>query len=62
VVTIHHLEIRFDVAAEGDEARFAELFERHIRSWNRLREEAEVRRKRSEGDRSLGDRPTGGTR
>lgn len=62
MVTIHHLEVRFDVEGEGegDEATFGRLFERSMRKWRRLESEQEQRRRMAERDRSLGDRPSGG--
>jgi hypothetical protein len=56
MVTIHNLEVRFDVEGEGDEAVFAKLFEKHIQRWNRVSTEAQKRESRFEAERSLGDR------
>lgn len=56
MLTIHHLEVQFDVASGGDEEVFARLFERHISAWQRLAGEAERRRKLSDRDRCLHDR------
>ena len=56
MVTIHNLEIRMDVEGEGDEAVFARYFEKYIKNWNRLREEAEMRRRMLNVERALGDR------
>ena len=55
-VTIHNLEVRFDVEGEGDEAVFARLFAEHIRQWKREEEERKSRERRSNAERSLGDR------
>jgi hypothetical protein len=55
MLTIHHLEVRFDVAAGSDEEVFAHLFERHIAAWQRLASEAERRSRLSECDRSFRD-------
>lgn len=55
-VTIHNLEVRFDVEGEGDEAVFARLFAEHIRQWKREEEERKGREKRSNAERALGDR------
>jgi hypothetical protein len=60
--TIENLEIQFDVEAGRDEAVFARLFDRHIRAWQRQKDEAESRRRLSERDRALGDRDGGGPR
>ena len=35
-VTIHHLEVRFQVSGDDDQAVFTRLFERHINAWARL--------------------------
>jgi hypothetical protein len=55
MVTINNLEVHFDVEGEGDEVVFARLFEKYIRKWNRLQEEAQARQRRSDTERSLGD-------
>lgn len=59
MVTIHNLEVRFDVEGDGDEAVFARLFEKHIRRWSEAECEARERARRSESERSLGDRREG---
>lgn len=51
--TIEHLEVRFDVEGEGDEAVFGRLFERHIRRWERAQAEARARHRLVERERSL---------
>lgn len=61
-VTIQNLDVQFDVEGEGDEETFARLFARHARQWEREREESKRRERRSEAERSLGDRPAGGGR
>ncbi len=55
MLKIEHLDVRLDVEGEGDEAVFAKLFDKYIRLWNRLAEEAKARRKMAEAHRSLGD-------
>jgi len=57
MLTIHHLEVRLDVEGEGDEAVFARLFDKYIRRWNRMAEEAKARQRLADAHRSLGDRP-----
>ncbi|GGQ08505.1 hypothetical protein GCM10010249_28660 [Streptomyces roseolilacinus] len=53
-VTIHHLEVRFQV--DGDDgAVFTRLFNRHIQAWSRLYEDACARARRTEAERSFGD-------
>jgi hypothetical protein len=59
-VTIHNLEVRFDVPAGSDEEVFARLFERHIKTWQRLYGEAERYRSMSERDRMIDDLDQGG--
>jgi hypothetical protein len=54
-VTIHHLEVRFDVEGNDDQV-FTRLFECHIRAWNRAYTQECERRKRSEQERAFGDR------
>jgi hypothetical protein len=56
-VTIQNLDVRFDVEGEGDEAVFAKLFAKYVRRWSREHDEEETRARRSNGERSLGDRP-----
>ncbi len=57
MVTIHNLEVRLEVEGEGDEAVFSKLFDKYIRKWHRLAEEAKARQRRADEYRSLGDRP-----
>jgi hypothetical protein len=56
MVTIHSVDVRFDVEGEGDEAVFARLFEKHMKTWRRLEREQEQRRRMSDRERTLGDR------
>ena len=61
MVTIHSVEVRFDVEGSGDEAVFARLFEKYMKTWRRLEVEQEQRRHMAECERRLGDRaPSGG--
>jgi hypothetical protein len=55
-VTIHNLEVQFDVEGEGDEAVFAKLFAKYVNRWCREHKEDERRERLSEMERSLGDR------
>lgn len=55
-VTIHNLDVQFDVQGEGDEAIFAKLFSKYARRWTQEQLEAEARKKRSDCERALGDR------
>ncbi|MFE7132065.1 putative phage tail protein [Streptomyces sp. NPDC057638] len=53
-VTIHHLEVRFQV--EGDDgAVFTRLFNQHIRAWSRLYEDTVARARHTESERGYGD-------
>jgi len=36
MLTIHNLEVRFEVEGEGDEVVFARLFEKQMRRWQAL--------------------------
>ena len=54
MVTIHNLEVRFDVDGEDDEAVFARLFEKHIGRWSRAAAELKERERRFEAERRLG--------
>lgn len=58
MVTIQHVEVRLDVEGEGDEVVFARLFEKHMKTWRRLEDEAQQRKRMAESERRLGD-PTG---
>lgn len=60
MVTIHHLEVHLDVQGEGDEAVFTRHFDKNIRKWWRLMEEAKARQKQADQNRSLGDQPEHG--
>ena len=62
MITIHHLDVRFDVEGDGDEAVFARLFEKYIARWSRLHEEAESRRRLTERERALCQDHGGGAR
>ena len=57
MVTIQNVEVRFDVEGEGDEAVFSRLFEKHMKMWRRLEDEAQQRKKMADAERRLGDRP-----
>lgn len=55
MLTIHDLEVRFDVAGD-DAAVFGRMFADHINRWNQAREMERDRRRGMESERSLGDR------
>jgi hypothetical protein len=56
-VTIHNLDVRFDVEGEGDEKVFAKMFATYARRWDQERNEQTARQKYSDSERTLGDRP-----
>ncbi|MCP4898077.1 MAG: hypothetical protein GY906_13985 [bacterium] len=60
MVTIHNLEVRFDIEGEGDEAVFGRLFQKYMRIWRRSESEQQQRSRMAERDRSLGDRGSDG--
>ena len=59
MVTIHHLEVTFDVEGEGDEAIFSKLFKKHIETWSQRQDEMKKQRRLVDSERALGDRPVG---
>lgn len=53
-VTIHHLEVRFQV--DGDDgAVFTRLFNKHIQAWAKLYEDQCARARHTETERRFGD-------
>ncbi len=54
MLTIHDLQVRFDVAGD-DDAVFSRMFAEHIRRWIQAREMDQTRRHEMERERSLGD-------
>jgi len=60
MVTIQHLEVRFDVAGDSEEASFARLFQEHMRKWQRLQAEADARQKLSARESAIGRHRGGG--
>ena len=59
MITIHNLEVQFEVAGD-DRQRFAQLFKEYIRQWAAEAEARRQRDNRSAQERSLGDDPSGG--
>jgi hypothetical protein len=57
VLTIHNLEVHLEVQGDGDEAVFSRFFEKYIRKWSQLMEEAKARERQANENRSLGDQP-----
>jgi hypothetical protein len=61
MLTIHNLEVHFDVEGD-DDAVFARMFTDHIRRWARYQDEERSRMRQVERERSVGadldgDRP-----
>ena len=56
MVTINHLDVRFDVEGGDDDATFCRLFQKYIHQWNNKQEEAKERERRGKDERSVGDR------
>jgi hypothetical protein len=53
MLTIHTLEVRFDVDSD-DNATFSRLFAEHITRWSRLQDEAQARCRASDSERTIG--------
>lgn len=55
MVTIHHLEVRFDVDAGEEEQAFLRLFQKYIQAYARAQQEVERQRSAGERDRAADD-------
>lgn len=55
MLTIHDLQVQFNVAGDNDAAVFSRMFAEHITRWNQAREMDQARRHQMECERSLGD-------
>ncbi len=55
MLTIHDLQVQFDVAGDGDAATFSRMFAEHISRWSQDREMHQARRRELDRERSLGD-------
>jgi len=55
MLTIHDLQVHFDVAGDDDAATFSRLFAEHIGRWSQTRDMDQARRRQMERERSLGD-------
>ena len=53
MLTIHTLEVRFDVDSD-DDAAFSRLFAEHITRWSRRHDEAQARCRATDADRAIG--------
>jgi hypothetical protein len=56
MITIHNLDVRFDVEGGTDDAVFTRRFEEHIQAWQRRQKESERRARLDQEERELGDR------
>jgi hypothetical protein len=56
VLTVHDLQVRFDVAGDEDAAVFSRMFAEHIGRWSQAWHTEQDRRREMERERSLGDR------
>jgi len=54
MLTIHDLQVHFDVAGD-DDATFSRLFAEYIGRWSQARDMGQARRRQMERERSLGD-------
>jgi hypothetical protein len=59
MLTIHDLQVRFDVAGDEDAAVFGRMFAEHMSRWTRAKELERGRRREMERQRSLGDQDAG---
>jgi hypothetical protein len=57
MVTIHNLEIQFDVEGESDEAVFARLFEQHWRRHQQGEQLQRERDRRMQAESRVADQP-----
>lgn len=53
MITIEHLEVRFEVEGEGDEAVFARLFQKNMRRWQEAAEHLQRHAKRLADERAI---------
>ena len=59
MITINHLDVRFDVEGDDDEQLFIRYFNKYIDEWSRAQAERQRIRGAMMRDRRLGDRPPG---
>jgi hypothetical protein len=55
MITIEHLEVLFDAERQRDEARFAELFRRHMSCHDDQRARAADAEAQAEAERAVGE-------
>jgi hypothetical protein len=56
MITIEHLEVRFEAEPERDAAAFARLFAQHIAAHDAARDDARIAAARARTERSIGER------
>jgi len=59
MITIHNLEVRFEVEGEGDEAVFARQFQRCIQRWEVLQSQRREHEQRLAMERRIVDERRG---
>lgn len=59
MITIEHLEVLFDAERQRDEARFAELFRRHMSGHDDERDRAVDAEARAQCERAVGEARSG---
>jgi hypothetical protein len=62
MITIHNLEVRFEVEGEGDEVVFARLFQKNMRRWQEIAKQLECHARKLDDERAIvpnlyGNRP-----
>lgn len=57
MITINHLEVRFDVEGDDDEQLFIQYFNKYIDQWSRGQSSQKRVNDAIQRDRQLGDRP-----
>jgi hypothetical protein len=55
MLTIHNLEVRFDVEAGDEDTAFGRLFAEHINRWSQRHEAERSRLAELQDERALGD-------
>ncbi|TWT91739.1 putative phage tail protein [Stieleria varia] len=59
MITIHNLEVRFDVEGDDDRQAFAKLFNEFINKWSNLAESQRQREIEAARERSLSEQTYG---
>ena len=53
MITIHNLEVRFEVEGEGDEAVFGRLFQKNMRRWQEIAKQLESHARRLDDEKAI---------